>query len=52
MNKQEYLMGLEKALKAAHVRDSADILEEYGEHFDMKLQDGFGEEEIAAWWRL
>lgn len=48
MNRQEYLYELEKALKAAHVRDCADILEEYAEHFDMKLQDGYGEEEIAA----
>ena len=48
MNKQEYLFGLEKALKIAHVEDSADILEEYAEHFDMKMQDGYSEEEIAA----
>jgi len=48
MNKQEYLYELERALKASHVRDSADILEEYAEHFDRKLKDGYGEEEIAA----
>ena len=48
MNKQGYLHELEKALKSAGVSDCADIIEEYGEHFDMKLQDGYGEEEIAA----
>jgi len=48
MNRQEYLAALEKALKGAGVRDSADILDEYSEHFDMKQADGYGEEEIAA----
>jgi len=48
MNKQEYLHELEKALRAANVKDSADILEEYAEHFYMKAADGYGEEEIAA----
>ena len=48
MNKQEYLVELEKALKSANVSDSADILEEYAEHFDLKKLDGYGEEEIAA----
>jgi len=48
MTKFEYLAALEKALKSNGVRDCADILEEYAEHFDMKLADGFGEEEIAA----
>ena len=48
MNKQAYLNELEKALKAAQVRDCAEILEEYAEHFERKLQDGYGEEEIAA----
>ena len=48
MDKREYLTALEKALKSAGVRDCADILEEYAEHFDMKAADGYGEEEIAA----
>ena len=48
MNKQEYLSELEKALGAAHVQDTDEILEEYAEHFDMKKFDGYGEEEIAA----
>ena len=48
MNKQEYLNELEKALKAAHVPESTDILTEYAEHFDRKLQDGYSEEEVAA----
>jgi len=48
MNKQEYLTELEKALKSAGVRDGEDIIEEYSEHFDMKISDGYSEEEIAA----
>ena len=48
MTKLEYLNELERALKAAGVRDCADIIEEYSEHFDMKAGDGYGEEEIAA----
>jgi len=48
MNKQEYLTALEKALKSKGVRDLEDIVEEYSEHFDMKIADGFSEEEIAA----
>ena len=48
MNKQEYLIALEKSLTAAGVRDNADILEEYAEHFKRKSADGYSEEEIAA----
>jgi len=48
MNRQEYLTTLEKALKDAGVQESAEILEEYAEHFDMKAVDGYGEEEIAV----
>ena len=48
MNRQEYLGSLEKALIAAHVPDSKEIISEYAEHFDRKLQDGYSEEEIAA----
>jgi len=48
MNKQEYLTALEKALKSKGVRDLEDITQEYSEHFDMKIADGFSEEEIAA----
>ena len=48
MNKQEYLAALEKALRSNGVRDLEDITQEYSEHFDMKIADGFSEEEIAA----
>jgi len=48
MNKHEYLDKLEKSLRAAHVQDCADILGEYAEHFELKLQDGYSEEETAA----
>lgn len=48
MNKQDYLRELEKSLKATGVRDCADIIEEYAEHFDRKAADGYSEEETAA----
>lgn len=48
MTKQAYLSELNTQLKAHHVEDSEEILQEYGEHFDRKLADGYTEEEIAA----
>ena len=48
MTRNEYLAALDNALKAAGVEDRVDIVEEYTEHFDMKIADGFSEEEIAA----
>ena len=48
MNKNEYLSTLDNALKAANVQDRAEVIEEYTEHFDLKLADGYSEEEIAA----
>jgi len=48
MNKKEYLSMLDSALKEAGVQDRDDIIGEYAEHFDMKIADGYGEEEIAA----
>jgi uncharacterized membrane protein len=48
MNRQEYLSALEKALTAAGVRDNAEIIEEYAEHFKRKSADGYSEEETAA----
>jgi uncharacterized membrane protein len=48
MNRQEYLSTLEKSLTAAGVRDNADIIEEYAEHFKRKSADGYSEEETAA----
>ena len=47
MNKQQYLNELGKALKAQKLPDIEEILAEYEQHFDAKLQDGFSEEEIA-----
>jgi uncharacterized membrane protein len=48
MDKRGYLCELEKALNSVDVKDTADILEEYSEHFNMKSQDGYSEEETAA----
>ena len=48
MKKTEFLNKLNDELKKRNVADAADILEEYEQHFDLKLADGFFEEEIAA----
>lgn len=48
MNKTEYLSALSDALKSVEMQDRADILEEYAEHFNMKIADGYSEDEIAA----
>lgn len=48
MNKQQYLDALQKAFKAANVAEIDDILDEYRQHFDNKLADGYAENEIAA----
>ena len=48
MKKTEFLNKLNEELKKRNVADAADILEEYEQHFDLKLADGFFEEEIAA----
>ena len=48
MNKVQYLTELEKELKAQKVENIADVLEEYSEHFNFKVGEGFSEEEISA----
>ena len=48
MKKAEFLNKLREELEKRNVADAADILEEYEQHFDLKLADGFFEEEIAA----
>lgn len=48
MTRNEYLSRLRAALLKQHVADAEDIVDEYAEHFDFKLADGYSEEEIAA----
>lgn len=48
MNRREYMKRLEAELKRLGVSDLADILDEYEEHFDCRIQEGCSEEEIAA----
>ncbi len=48
MNKKDYLFELEKNLKSNSVPDIEDILDEYNQHFDFKITDGYSEEQIAA----
>ena len=48
MKKTEFLARLDQELQKRNVADAADIMEEYAQHFDLKLADGYSEEEIAA----
>lgn len=48
MKQVEFLDRLSGELERRHVADAADILEEYRQHFTLKLADGYSEEEIAA----
>lgn len=48
MNRQEFCLELERALRARKVADVPEILLEYQQHFDFKLSEGYSEEEIAA----
>ena len=48
MTKNEFMMRLEHELRRRNVADSADVIDEYEQHFAFKLADGYSEEEIAA----
>ncbi len=48
MKKTEFLTRLNDELNRRNAADAADIVEEYAQHFDLKLADGYFEEEIAA----
>ena len=48
MEKHEFMARLENELRRRNVADSADVIEEYEQHFAFKLADGYSEEEIAA----
>lgn len=48
IKKTEFLTRLNDELNRRNVADAADIVEEYAQHFDLKLADGYFEEEIAA----
>ncbi|HAX84178.1 MAG TPA: hypothetical protein DCY15_06930 [Ruminococcaceae bacterium] len=48
MTKNEFLSEFTEALNKYKIADAEDIIEEYREHFDFKLADGYSEEEIAA----
>lgn len=48
MTKNEFLSEFTASLKKYKISDAQDIVEEYREHFDFKLADGYSEEEIAA----
>ncbi len=48
MTKNEYLVQLKQALARRGIKDYADILSEYDQHFAFKFADGYTEEEVAA----
>ena len=47
MTKREFMTRLTMELLARNVADPNDVVEEYEQHFDFKLKDGYSEEEIA-----
>ena len=48
MKETEFLTRLNDEVNRRNVADAADIVEEYAQHFDLKLADGYFEEELAA----
>ena len=48
MKETEFLTRLNDEVNRWNVADAADIVEEYAQHFNLKLADGYFEEEIAA----
>lgn len=48
MTKNEFMTQLTSELHRRNIADSADVIEEYEQHFAFKLADGYTEEEIAA----
>lgn len=46
MTKHEFLMELRKYLSVLHENEKKDILDEYEQHIDMKMQEGLHEEEV------
>ncbi len=48
MTRHEFIDTLSSELKKRRIADACDIVEEYDEHFDFKLADGYSEQEIAA----
>lgn len=48
MTKLDFLEKLKTELNRKNISDTADIIEEYEQHFAFKLADGYSEEEISA----
>lgn len=46
MNKNEFLSRLEQGLQSLQTQERSEILLEYAQHIDQKVQDGFKEEEV------
>lgn len=48
MNKEQYLSELKSQLKSFPQKEIIDILAEYEEHFNLKIAEGYSEEEVSA----
>ncbi len=48
MTKNDFMTRFEDELRKRNAVDAADVVEEYEQHFNFKLADGYSEEEIAA----
>ena len=48
MSKEAFLTELAGHLKVLEEREQQDILDEYAQHIDMKIQNGMSEEELAS----
>lgn len=48
MKREQFIYILKNKLKEHKVIDIEEIIEEYNDHFDYKLEDGFSEEEVSV----
>ena len=47
MNKTEFLQELEKRLHVLNEQERKDVLEEYAQHINLKIESGLSEEEAV-----
>ena len=45
MNKKEFLDELEKKIRVLDKKEISDILDEYSQHIDMRMESGLSEDE-------
>ena len=47
MNKESFLKGLSERLQVLNEQERQDLLEEYEQHIDLKIENGLSEEEAV-----